>query len=48
MTLITDNLLQRTQASTSSAQMETLAKLYLEGNPTEISDATIAQFCAWL
>ena len=48
MTLITDNLLQRTQASTSSAQMETLAKLYLEGNPTEISDATIAQFCDWL
>jgi hypothetical protein len=48
MTLTTDNLFQRTQASATSAKIETLAKLYLEGNPTEISDATIAQFCDWL
>lgn len=31
-----------------SARVERLAKLYLEGTPTEIADATVAQFCDWL
>ena len=36
------------QASSTSAKVDVLAKLYLEGNPAEISDTTIAQFCDWL
>ncbi|MBM0743400.1 hypothetical protein JOY44_17575 [Phormidium sp. CLA17] len=47
MALSTDNLLQNTQDATS-VKIESLAKLYLEGNPVELSDATIAQFCDWL
>jgi len=43
----TDNLFQNSQAVTA-AKIERLAKLYLEGNPAEISDAAIAQFCDWL
>lgn len=37
-----------TKVKTTSSQVETLAKLYLEGNPAEISDETIAQLCDWL
>ncbi len=36
------------QMSTTASKVETLAKLYLEGNPAEISDATIANLCDWL
>jgi hypothetical protein len=34
--------------STTASQKETLAKLYLEGKPAEISNETIAQLCDWL
>jgi hypothetical protein len=34
--------------NTTASQVETLAKLYLEGNPAEISHKTIAQLCDWL
>ena len=43
----TGNLLQSSQTATA-AKIERLAKLYLAGNPAEISDAAIAQFCDWL
>ena len=33
---------------TTASKVETLAQLYLEGNPAEISDATIADLCEWL
>lgn len=36
------------KAKTTASQVETLAKLYLEGQPAEISDETIAQLCNWL
>ena len=36
------------QMNTTASKVETLAKLYLEGNPAEISDATIADLCDWL
>lgn len=36
------------QMNTTVSKVETLAKLYLEGNPAEISDATIADLCDWL
>jgi hypothetical protein len=41
MTIATANL-------TESQQVETLAKLYLEGNPARISAETITQLCDWL
>jgi hypothetical protein len=34
--------------NSTTSQVETLAKLYLEGNPAEISSATIVQLCDWL
>jgi hypothetical protein len=37
-----------TKVKTTSTQVETLAKLYLQGKPAEISDQTIAQLCDWL
>jgi hypothetical protein len=37
-----------TKANTTASQVETLAKLYLEGKPAEISDETTAQLCDWL
>lgn len=37
-----------TKEKTTTAQMETLAKLYLESMPAELSKETIAQLCAWL
>ena len=37
-----------TKAKTTASQVETLAKLYLEGKPAEISHETIAQLCDWL
>ena len=37
-----------TKPQTTASQVETLAKLYLEGKPAEISDETIAQLCDWL
>ena len=40
--------LTKVKATTATAQTEALAKLYLEGKPAEISDATIAQLCDWL
>ncbi|MBE8997970.1 MULTISPECIES: transposase [unclassified Nostoc] len=36
------------QGNTKISQVETLAKLYLEGDPAEISDATLAELCDWL
>ena len=44
----TDNQLQNNQLSVTSAKVETLAKLYLESDPAEISDATLAELCDWL
>lgn len=35
-------------ATKLTTQVETLAKLYLEGKAAEISDEVIAQFCDWL
>ncbi|MDV2997747.1 MAG: hypothetical protein N4J56_007452 [Chroococcidiopsis sp. SAG 2025] len=35
-------------ATKPTTQVETLAKLYLESKPAEISDRTIAQLCDWL
>jgi hypothetical protein len=37
-----------TAAKSTTSQVETLAKLYLEGKPAEISSATITQLCDWL
>ena len=37
-----------TKATTTASQMETLAKLYLEGKPAEILDETISELCDWL
>ena len=37
-----------TKVNTIASQIATLAKLYLEGKPAEISDKTIAQLCDWL
>ena len=37
-----------TKAQTTASQVEPLAKLYLEGNPAEISHETIAKLCDWL
>ncbi|PSB40063.1 transposase [filamentous cyanobacterium Phorm 46] len=36
------------QENTIASQVEILAKLYLEGDPAEISDATLAEMCDWL
>lgn len=36
------------QQKTPNSQLETLAKLYLEGRPAEVSEATIAQMSEWL
>lgn len=35
-------------ANTGISKVETLAKLYLEGKPAEISDETITELCDWL
>ncbi|AFZ08628.1 hypothetical protein Osc7112_4316 [Oscillatoria nigro-viridis PCC 7112] len=37
-----------TKANLTALKVETLAKLYLESKPPEISDQTIAQLCDWL
>ncbi|MEG3987729.1 transposase [Microcoleus sp. S28C3] len=37
-----------TKANITASQLETLARLYLESKPAEISDETIAQLCDWL
>ena len=37
-----------TKANTTASQVETLARLYLEGKPAEISDEAISQLCDWL
>jgi hypothetical protein len=37
-----------TIANSTTSQVETLAKLYLEGKPAKISSATIVQLCDWL
>jgi len=37
-----------TKANPTASKVETLAQLYLEGKPAEISDATIIQLCDWL
>jgi hypothetical protein len=41
-------MMKTTSAIAKKSKVETLAKLYLEGDPIEISDATIAEFCDWL
>src|SRR5919202_93840 len=43
-----DNDMTLTKANTTASQVETLAKLYLEGKPAQFSDETIAQLCDWL
>jgi hypothetical protein len=48
MATTTDNQLQNNQLRVTSAKVETLAKLYLESDPAEISDATLAELCDWL
>ena len=40
------NINNRSIARTS--KVETLAKLYLEGEPAQITDATLAELCEWL
>jgi hypothetical protein len=37
-----------TTATSTASKVETLAKLYLEGKPADISAATITQLCDWL
>jgi hypothetical protein len=37
-----------TKAITNRSQIKTLAKLYLESKPAEVSTDTIAQLCDWL
>jgi hypothetical protein len=37
-----------TTVKPAASQVETLAKLYLESKPAEISDKTIDQLCVWL
>lgn len=37
-----------TLTKANAFQVETLAKLYLEGKPAKISDETTAQLCDWL
>jgi hypothetical protein len=37
-----------TTATSTASKVETLAKLYLEGKPADISATTIAQLCDWL
>ncbi|MEG3858814.1 transposase [Microcoleus sp. herbarium12] len=37
-----------TKTNTTASQVETLARLYLESKPAEISDKTIVQLCDWL
>lgn len=44
-TVSADSLFQSTPVNAIAAKVDTLAKLYLEGKPVEISDETIAQFC---
>lgn len=36
------------RANATDSRVEILAKLYLEGDPAEISDATIVELCNWL
>lgn len=36
------------QGNATASKVEILAKLYLEGDPAEISDATLAELCDWL
>ncbi len=36
------------QEITTFSKVETLAKLYLESDPAEISDETLAELCDWL
>ena len=36
------------RAIATASQVEILAKLYLEGDPAEISDATLIELCDWL
>ncbi len=40
--------MKTTSAIAKKSKVETLAKLYLESDPAEISDATIAELCDWL
>lgn len=37
-----------TKVKKNPSQVETLAKLYLESQPAQLSDKTIAQLCDWL
>jgi hypothetical protein len=36
------------QKDVTASQVETLARLYLESSPADISETTIAQLCDWL
>jgi hypothetical protein len=37
-----------TQSNIKTSKVETLAKLYLESEPAQITDATLAELCEWL
>jgi hypothetical protein len=43
-----DNDMTLAKTNTTTSQVETLAKLYLEDKPAEISEETIAHLCDWL
>jgi hypothetical protein len=43
-----DNEMTLTETKTTTPQVETLAKLYLEGKPAETSSEVITQLCTWL
>ena len=38
----------KSKANATASQVEILAKLYLEGDAADISDATLAELCDWL
>ena len=40
--------MKTTSTIAKKSKVETLAKLYLESDPAEISEATIAELCDWL
>lgn len=45
---MTFTLTKSSAAKSTPSQVEALAKVYLESQPAEISDETIAQLCDWL
>jgi hypothetical protein len=37
-----------TRSNIKTSKVETLAKLYLDSEPAQITDATLAELCEWL